>query len=71
MPDTSSAVSFWDSVSQMFGNNDHVMYELYNEPHAANEISYNSGMNAMMNAVRKNTNNPMVVAGAYGYAYDS
>lgn len=47
------------------------MYELYNEPHASSLDSYTSGMIAMAQAVRKHTENPMVVAGAYGYAYDA
>merc|ERR1719273_2412313 len=30
---TGGAVEFWESVSDMFKDNDHVFYELYNEPH--------------------------------------
>ena len=30
---TGGAIEFWESVSEMFKDNDHVFYELYNEPH--------------------------------------
>ena len=36
-------VSFWSSVSQAFGNNSMVFFELYNEPHLSDFVAYSSG----------------------------
>ena len=51
-------VAFWTSVSQQFGNNSMVFYELYNEPHTSDLAAYASGnaqtagMLEMLSAVR-------------------
>lgn len=51
-------VDFWTSVSQQFGNNSMVFYELYNEPHTSDLAAYASGnaqtagMLEMLSAVR-------------------
>jgi len=31
--DKVGGIGFWDSVSSTFKDNEHVFYELYNEPH--------------------------------------
>lgn len=55
------AVDFWASVSEKFGTNDHVMYELYNEPHMNDiDVYLNgnddyTGMLDMIAAIRKNS----------------
>ena len=76
--DTGGAVEFWDSVSAMFKDNDHVFYELYNEPHNnATDLYLHgndtyTGMLDMIAAVRKNTQDGvLVVAGGTGWAYDA
>jgi hypothetical protein len=38
----SPAVEFWESVAAKFADNDHVFYELYNEPHT-NANTYENG----------------------------
>ena len=75
---TGGGVEFWDSVSEMFKDNDHVFYELYNEPHNnTNDLYLNGngtyeGMLDMIAAVRRNSADQMlVVAGANGWAYDA
>ena len=75
---TGGATEFWDSVSAMFKDNDHVFYELYNEPHNnsvdlfINGDSTYVGMLDMIAAVRKNSADQMlVIAGANGWAYDA
>ena len=51
-------MAFWTSVSQQFGNNSMVFYELYNEPHTSDLAAYASGnaqtagMLEMLSAVR-------------------
>lgn len=40
---TASAVDFWESVSQTFAHNNHVFYELYNEPHIDDMDAYING----------------------------
>ena len=76
--DTGGALDFWDSVSAMFKDNDHVFYELYNEPHNnATDLFINgndqfAGMLDMIAAVRKNSPDQMlVIAGANDWAYDA
>jgi hypothetical protein len=72
-----SAVQFWSTVAQQFGNNTLVFYELYNEPHTGNVTSYmhgdkqTAGMIEMLQAVREHTDTPAIIAGAAGYAYDA
>ena len=75
---TGGAIEFWDSVSAMFKDNDHVFYELYNEPHNnSNDTFINgngtyAGMLEMIKAVRNNSPDQMlVIAGANDYAYDA
>ena len=72
------AVAFWESVAETFGSNDHVAYELYNEPHNNDVTEYingsstKAGMKEMAAAVRKHSKDSLlVVAGAQGYAYDA
>ena len=75
---TGGAVEFWESVSATFKDNDHVFYELYNEPHDNStnlwlhgDGTY-AGMLDMISAVRKNSQDGvLVVAGAQGWAYDA
>ena len=76
--ETGGAVEFWESVSEMFKDNDHVFYELYNEPHNNTTDLYlhgddtYTGMLDMIAAVRKNTQDGvLVVAGGTGWAYDA
>ena len=58
---TGGALEFWDSVSAMFKDNDHVFYELYNEPHnnATNLFILGNetyvGMMEMIGAIRRNS----------------
>lgn len=72
-----TALAFWDSVAAQFGSNDLVFYELYNEPHITDQAAYargdatHAGMLEMLAAVRKHTANPVIVAGAAAFAYDS
>merc|ERR1712137_1197268 len=72
-----NCVDFWDSVASIHGSNPYVFYELYNEPHRVtqdqwmNGDSTTSGMLEMLEAVRKHTSNPVIIAGYGGYAYDS
>jgi hypothetical protein len=72
-----NCVDFWDSVAATFGSNSMVFYELYNEPHRieetvwANGDATHSGMLEMLAAVRKHTNNPAIIAGYSGFAYDA
>jgi aryl-phospho-beta-D-glucosidase BglC (GH1 family) len=68
---SSGAVEFWESVSKKFGHNDHVFYELYNEPHNNSIETFlhgdedYEGMIPMIAAVRKHAADAMlVVAGA-------
>ena len=75
---TGGAIEFWESVSAMFKDNDHVFYELYNEPHNnATDLFINgndtyAGMLDMIAAVRKNSPDQMlVIAGANDWAYDA
>jgi protein subunit release factor A len=58
---TGGSVEFWESVSETFAGNDHVFYELYNEPHnnetdvfIHGDDTY-AGMLDMIAAVRKNS----------------
>ena len=75
---TGGSVEFWESVSETFAGNDHVFYELYNEPHNNKTdvfIHGNSeyaGMLDLIAAVRKNTaDGVLVVAGGNDWAYDA
>ena len=75
---TGGAIEFWESVSAMFKDNDHVFYELYNEPHNnSTDLFINgdgtyAGMLDMIAAVRKNSADQMlVIAGANDWAYDA
>ena len=75
---TGGGQEFWDSVSSTFASNDHVFYELYNEPHNnptdrwMNGDSTYAGMLEMAAAVRKNSPDQMlVIGGGNGYAYDT
>ena len=72
----SNCIDFWDGVAGNFSNNSMVFYELYNEPHTSvdpwmNGDATTAGMLEMLAAVRKHTANPVVVAGAAAFAYDS
>jgi aryl-phospho-beta-D-glucosidase BglC (GH1 family) len=73
--ETAGAIEFWESVASKFGDNDHVFYELYNEPHLANttadlEVYLNgnatyTGMTEMADAVRKHSNDSvLIIAGS-------
>jgi len=80
-----AATEFWSSVAEHFKDNDHVFYELYNEPHLdtdfqgsdVDEIFINgnnqyNGMLEMEVAVRQHAPDAMlVIAGAGSWAYDS
>ena len=75
---TGGAIEFWESVSAKFKGNDHVFYELYNEPHNNDtELYINgndtyAGMLDLIEAVRKNSADQMlVIAGGNGWAYDA
>ena len=75
---TGGAVEFWESVSAMFKGNDHVFYELYNEPHDNTTDLYINGndtfagMLDMIAAIRKDSPDHMlVVAGANDWGYDA
>jgi len=74
---TGDSVKFWSSLAQTFGDNDLVMYELYNEPFAASYDTWlrggsgYEGMQPMYEAVRRFTQNPVVIGGQKNYAYDS
>lgn len=75
---TGGAIEFWESVAEKYASNDHVFYELYNEPHDNTDdvfIHGNSqyvGMLDMIAAVRKHsTDGMLVIAGGNGWAYDS
>ena len=77
-PGTGGAVEFWESVSAKFKDNDHVFYELYNEPHNNTTDLYlhgddtYAGMLDLIAAVRNNTEDGvLVVAGGNGWAYDA
>ena len=75
------SIEFWESISEKFKDNDHVMYELYNEPHLDDTISTEVylngddtyvGMIPMIEAVRKHSNDQvLVIAGAREWAYDT
>lgn len=74
---STSAVNFWKSVATKFASNDHVFYELYNEPHT-DENTYLNGnsqfesMANMVAAVRKHApDGVLVIAGEKDYAYDA
>ena len=75
---TGGSVEFWESVSETFAGNDHVFYELYNEPHnnetdvfIHGDDTY-AGMLDMIAAVRKNSaDQVLVVAGGNDWAYDA
>jgi len=60
-PGTGGAIEFWRDVSARFKGNDHVFYELYNEPHDndADTFIYGNDTYAgaldMMAAIRDNT----------------
>jgi aryl-phospho-beta-D-glucosidase BglC (GH1 family) len=71
---TGGAIEFWDSVASTFGTNDHVFYELYNEPHfseddpdaqdifeSGNETYV--GMLEMISTVRKHSTDSMFIIG--------
>jgi hypothetical protein len=73
---TGDSVDFFDTLSKKYGSNDLVLYELYNEPYAGQDIWLNGddshyGMIELYNTVRNNTNNPVIIGGASDYAYDS
>lgn len=72
---TGGSTEFWESVASKFGNNDHVFYELYNEPHMKNttadlEVFMHgndtyTGMLEMSDAVRKySKDSVLVIAGS-------
>ena len=71
-----SALTFWDSIASVFGNNSYCFYELYNEPHTSDVDAYmngdaeTAGMLEMLAQVRKHANSPIIIAGAKAYAYD-
>lgn len=72
------AVVFWESIAETFKDNDHVFYELYNEPHDNSEWCYlhgcdeYEGMLPMIEAVRRHAKDGvLVIAGAQDYAYDT
>jgi len=73
--DTGGSIEFWESVAAKFGTNDHVFYELYNEPHLDNttadlDVYLNgnatyTGMIEMAAAVRKySSDSVLVIAGS-------
>lgn len=70
-------VVFWASVARTFAGNDYVMFELYNEPHVSDIATWlhgdeaSAGMVDMLAAVRASSPNPVIIAGAYQYAYDA
>lgn len=74
---TGDSVEFWNQLSQKYGSNDLVWYELYNEPFVnsydiwLNGNTQYEGMKNMYDAIRQNTNNPIVIAGKANYAYDA
>lgn len=73
-------IEFWDSVSATFAANDHVFYELYNEPHMEDsqldifihgDETY-AGMLELEAAVRANVPDAvLIIAGMKQWAYDS
>jgi len=78
------SVTFWDSVASKFGTNDHVFYELYNEPHIGtaatgtdldtflNGNTAYTGMIDMIAAVRAHSKDSvLVIAGQLNWAYDA
>jgi aryl-phospho-beta-D-glucosidase BglC (GH1 family) len=78
---TGGAIEFWDSVASTFGSNDHVIYELYNEPHfstddpdaqdifeSGNETYV--GMLEMIATIRKySTDSMLIIGGSEQWAY--
>lgn len=71
------AIQFWDSVSKAFAGNDHVFFELYNEPHDIDADTFVKGSGTyagaldMIDAVRKNAGDNVLVIAASDWAYDS
>jgi len=69
--DKIGGIGFWDSVSSTFKENDHVFYELYNEPHVDdNQIHMYvhgnddyEGMLELEAAVRANVPSAVVIIG--------
>ncbi len=76
-PVTGDSKKFWSHISKTFRNNGYVWYELYNEPYINDYLTWSNGndlywgMIDLYNTIRKNTNNPIVIAGSSSYAYDS
>ena len=75
---TGGALEFWSSVSDKFKDNDHVFYELFNEPFSnttdrwLNGDGTYAGVLDMISTIRQNSPDQMlVVAGANSYAYDA
>eukprot|EP00035_Acanthoeca_spectabilis_P000188 m.71573 g.71573 ORF g.71573 m.71573 type:complete len:505 (-) comp10073_c0_seq1:5049-6563(-) len=73
---TSNCITFWQAVASTFGNNTRVFFELYNEPHTnidqwMDGDTTHAGMLDLLAAVRQHSQNPVIMAGAASYAYDS
>jgi len=70
---TGDALAFWSDLSQRFGGNDLVLFELYNEPHTDTDTwmqgsQQYAGMLEMIDTVRQHAPNvPLVIAGAADY----
>jgi len=76
--DTGGALLFWSSVSAKFKDNDHVFYELFNEPFGTSTDTWMNGDGTyagvleMIKTIRDNSTDQMlVIAGATSYAYDA
>ncbi len=83
MPDA-NAVTLWQSISGVYGNNPAVLFDLYNEPYpttwailknggtvAGTSGNFTSpGLQAIVNAVRTAGANNICLIGGLGYSYD-
>ena len=75
---TGGAIEFWKSVSTRFASNDHVFYELFNEPFSNNDDTFINGNGTyvgildMVAAIREiSSDQVLVVGGGTNYGYDA
>lgn len=60
----SEAIQFFSEMSRIYGNNDHVIYEIYNEPARQTWPTIKSYAEAVIDAIRVNDPDNLIVVGS-------
>lgn len=70
-PDPSSTPGFWAQVAQAYGNESHVLFDIWNEPHSVPWSTWKTNAEKIIMAIRNaGANDTLIVVGGLDYAYD-